>query len=137
MARKPTARVVMNREAVEAIRLGYADGLHATAEDIQDRVRPPDAAPYGKGLVKREGTATYVGGKKIAGTGTPPRAAIPKDIGSVFGWGFPARFQELGTSRQPARPFFTPAVQAGIAEAAPTVAEHVGAALAKVRGNAT
>jgi hypothetical protein len=133
MARKPSSRVVLNREAVEAIRLGSADGLHAAAEAIQDTVRPPDAEPYGRGLVKREGTATYVDGKKVAGTGTAPRGAAGQGIVTVFGWGFPARFNELGTSRQPARPFFTPAVAAGIAQAAPEVAEGITLRLRRVR----
>lgn len=125
MARKPSTRVVMNREAVSAIRLGEADGLQAAGERIQSLVRPPDAEPYGKGLVKASGVATYVDGKKVAGVGTAPRAAIPKVMGTVLGWGFPARFNELGTVRQPARPFFTPAMQEGLPEVAGDVAQAI------------
>jgi hypothetical protein len=127
MPRKPSARVVMNREAVAAIRLGEADGLQAAAERIQALVQPPDAAPYGKGLVQGGGVVTFVDGKRVAssGKGSPPRRDIPKVMGTVFGWLFPARFNELGTVRQPARPFFTPAIQEGLPDVADEVAEAI------------
>jgi len=53
--------------------------------------------------------------RKIGGAVTLPRSErTKKGITLVVGFGFPARFNELGTIHQPARPFFSPIVLATI-----------------------
>lgn len=116
MARKPTARVVLNRRSVNNVRLAVADGVNAVAKTIIVEGNPPDATPWGAGLVMRGGWLTYVDDKKVAGGGTDgrqpkkPRAFRVRGrdlIQAIAGWGFPARFQQFGTTKQAANPFFT------------------------------
>lgn len=110
------SRVVLNRKAVEGVRLAIADGVHQVAKAVVQEADPPDDTPYGVGLVRAGGTLAYVDGKKIddwsqdGTTVKKPRAlrlGKPSIVG-VGGYGFPARFQELGTVHQPARPFLAP-----------------------------
>lgn len=111
-----SARVELNRAALDALDLAVADGLLEHAEAIVEAANPPDAPPYGKGLVESGGAAVWAGKKKVGGGKTrgkavaKPRAVrLQADvITAVGGFGFPARFQEMGTSRQPARPFLSP-----------------------------
>lgn len=103
-------RVTLNRQVVDELVLGYADGLQAVGEMIIAAAHPPDATPYGKGLVKGGRVTTYFGGKRIAGKGTPSRGSIlQRGLVTIVGFLFPGRFQEVGTQHQPARPFLTPA----------------------------
>lgn len=113
MARKTSARVVLNRDNANRVRLALADGLLAVGQAIVDAAHPPDAEPFGVGLVTQGGAVGYIDGRKIGGQGQKPgNLRLPKPgIVAFAGFGFPARFQEMGTIRQPARPFLTPAME--------------------------
>lgn len=125
MARRPA--VVVNREAMSAIDSAIVNGLEAFAEQVLEAADPPDASTgyayvggqrfareAGKGLVERGGYISYLDGKKVGGRNVDakPKAMKVRGRGAVVGvgYGFPARFQEMGTVRQPPRPFLTPAV---------------------------
>lgn len=110
-----TSRMVLNREALHGLDLAMAKGLESMALHVLEVVDVPDAAPYGEGLVEGGGWLSYVDGKKVAGD--PQVKRKPRDfkvrgqgVGVAVGFGFPARFQEMGTVNQPPRPFLTPAV---------------------------
>jgi hypothetical protein len=109
--KKTSVRVETNRAALDAAWLAVADGLLAVGEAIVDEAHPPDAPPYGQGLVNRGAAGVWVNGKKVGGEAAKPRGIRVKQypIVGVAGFGFPARFQEMGTVHQPARPFLTPA----------------------------
>ena len=128
----------MNRAAFDAIRLGMADGGQAVGERIVASANPPDAEPFGRGLVKAGRAVTYLDGRKVAGTGTAPRGAIPGGgQATVVGFGFPGRFQELGTVHHAAQPFLTPAIQGEAPNIDDRYAQGIRARLALVRTNAT
>lgn len=115
---KATSRVVLNRQAFGELTLASADGLFALAVEIVEEARPPDAPPQGQGLVEGGGALAWAGKKKVAGTTIggrqikKPRALrlSPTDATAIAGFGFPARFVELGTVDTQAQPFLTPAV---------------------------
>ncbi len=122
MARKPSARVVLNRQAVDQLRLAVADGLlevgrtiiELAAENAPDS--PYEPYPTGEGLPKQGGVLAMIDNQKVGGwsqRGTQPRkpkaARNSKGITVIAGFGFPARFAELGTVRTPAQPFLSPA----------------------------
>jgi hypothetical protein len=117
MARKPSARVVLNRAALDQVHLALADGVEEIARTIVETAGPPDATPFGLGLVNSGGWAVYDGKKKLSGgslDGSQPKKprafrAEATGITGIAGFGFPARFQETGTVHQPARPFLLPA----------------------------
>lgn len=113
-----TARVVLNRKALDEVTLAIADGLFAVAERVLEVVHVPDAPPRGQGLIQGGGAIAYVGSKKVAGTTIGGRQ-IKKPRGlrgaadepyAIVGFGFPGRFVELGTIDTHAEPFLTPAV---------------------------
>lgn len=135
MARKPSAKVVYNRETADAVRLGVADGLLALAEAILERADVPDAPPLGKGLIQHGQAGAWVDGKKVGGQASKPnRMKLPTPgIVVAAGYPFPARFQELGTIHQPPRPFFTPAIEAEIPNAPEHLKPAVRARLAGLR----
>lgn len=120
MARKTSAKVVLNRQALTELGMGIAEGFEEVARTIVETADAPDATPYGEGLVDRGGWLVYLGTKKVGGGGldgkqpAKPRAFRPEEgsISAIGGYGFPARFQEEGTVAQPARPFLWPAVLA-------------------------
>lgn len=106
-------RVVMARERLHELDLAMATGLEGIALQVLLKVEPPDAAPFGEGLVEGGATISYVDGKRVGGDADKkPKALLVRGRGVTVGvgYGFPARFQELGTVNQPARPFFTPVV---------------------------
>lgn len=111
MSRKSSCRVVTNRAALSEAILAVADGLLAVGEEIVAAAHPPDAAPFGEGLVTRGAAAVWVEGRKVGGQAEKPRSVKVRQyaIVGVAGFGFPARFQEIGTVHQPARPFLAPA----------------------------
>jgi hypothetical protein len=111
MARKSSCRVQTNRTALSEAWLAVADGLLAVGEEIVAAARPPDAAPFGEGLVTRGAAGVWVDGKKIGGQAEKPRRVKVRQypIVGIAGFGFPARFQEIGTVHQPSRPFLAPA----------------------------
>lgn len=133
MARKPSARVVLNRQALGELRVAWADGALAVGEHIIRLARPPDRTPYGAGLVTRGGWLGYVGNKKIGGGGLDGkqpkkprsfRVRGTEQIQIIAGFGFPGRFQEFGTTNHAAQPFLSPAVDAGVGEA-PRIMERI------------
>lgn len=118
-SRRPSARVVLNRAALSELHLALADGIEEVARTIIETAKPPDATPFGEGLVTEGGWLVYDGSKKVAGGSLggnqpkKPRAFRVRGtvgITGIAGFGFPARFQETGTEHQPARPFFMPAI---------------------------
>lgn len=117
MARKPGARVVLNRQALDRLHLVIAEGVEEIARTIVETAEPPDATPFGEGLVTSGGWAVYAGSRKVGGgslDGTQPNKprafkANPTGITGIAGFGFPARFQEVGTVHHDAQPFLTPA----------------------------
>lgn len=115
-ARKP-ARVELNRAALTELGLALADGIEEVARTIVETADPPDAAPFGVGLVTSGGWAVYAGSKKVGGgslDGTQPNKPrafkpAPTGITGIAGFGFPARFQEFGVVHHAAQPFLWPA----------------------------
>lgn len=137
MARKIPVRVVVNRRAITAAREGFVAGM----EDIGQRVlalgegKIPDATPFGEGLVTTSDYGIWVDGKKVAGGATKPRRVVAKQgVTLIVGYGFPGRFQSLGTTEIAPNPdwFVTP-----MNEVLPGTGAYlkapVKAALAKVR----
>lgn len=112
-----TSRVVINRAKFEVLDLAIADSLFAVALRILEVAKPPDAPPKGLGLVQGGGALAYLGNRKVAGTTIggkqikKPRGYVTKDgaASAIVGYGFPARFVELGTVHAHAEPFLTPA----------------------------
>lgn len=112
-----SARVVLNRSALNALGLAVAQGMEDFARLVVTDADPPDATPYGEGLVTEGGWLAYHGSKKIGGgsrTGKQPKK--PRgwsvrgndSIEAVAGFGFPGRFQEMGTVHHGAQPFLWP-----------------------------
>lgn len=142
MARKPAARVVLNRSRLTDVGLAIADGVMELGRTIIEVADPPDATPFGEGLVTSGGVLVYVNGKKVDGWGQdgrqpkPPRAArVSRGEGvvGVVGWGFPARFQERGTVHHAAQPFGTPAVDQTVPHANDIIGAVVRPRLAGMR----
>lgn len=128
--RRRSARVVYNRRTHNALRLGLADGLLQVAEVIVQVAHPPDATPFGEGLVTTGTAGGWIDGRKIGGRSPKPRGAIPPTgIAAVASFGFPGRFQELGTIHHGAQPFLTPAVDAVTPHMGPIMAPHVAGRL--------
>lgn len=135
MARKQNVRTVLNRNALAAFSAGIADGMEALGEAFKEAVRPPDATPFGKGLVTTPDFGVWSDGKKVAGGGTKPRSVRVRQFGAVLiaGEGFPGRFQELGTVNHPPQPHVTPAMLAILPDAAGYIKPAVRKQLARVR----
>lgn len=132
MARKPSSRVVLARAGLDELRLAVADGLLEVGQTIVETADPPDATPYGEGLVTHGGVLVYADRKKVAGwsqRGTQPKkpraARLGRGITLLVGWGFPGRFQEFGTVHHRAQPFATPAAQEVMAQAGAIMAPIV------------
>jgi hypothetical protein len=107
------ARVVLNRQALADIDRRFAQGLENLAEAVLQVADPPDATPFGVGLVDQGGYISYVDGKRVGGTTTTkPKTLRVRGRGVVVGvgFGFPGKFQELGTEHHPPQPFLMPAV---------------------------
>ena len=134
MARRNN-RLVLNRAALDAITLGLADGLLALADAVIAATKVPDAPVLGAGLIEAGGTVAYVLGKKVGGAAAKPTAMKGRKMGVAVagGFPFPARFAELGTVNQPARPFLTPALLATVPDAAPFIKAKVAERLRAVR----
>jgi hypothetical protein len=132
--RKVSAKVVLNRAALNTVHLALAEGVEEVCRTIVEVADPPDATPFGAGLVTSGGWAVYDGKRKIAGgslDGTQPNKprdfkAEPTGITGIAGFGFPARFQETGTVHHSAQPFFTPAAE--------QVAGHAGEIMRSIVG---
>ena len=114
-----TKRVVINRSKVAAVRLVLADGLFQVGRHILNAADPPDATPFGVGLVNSGGVIAFVDGKKVADTTTipddatgsrqiqKPRAVkLPRPgIIAIVGFGFPGRFVHNGSIHNRPNPF--------------------------------
>jgi len=109
----------MNRAALDKIDLAIADGLEEVVRTVVETATPPDAPPYGAGLVAHGGWLVYAGANKVGGGSLDgrqpkkPRALRVKgsdQIVAIAGFSFPGRFQEAGTSKMAANPFLTPAM---------------------------
>ena len=117
---KTSVRIELNRAAFDALDIAQADALMAVAEEVLARTNPPDAPPYGQGLLEGGGYLGFVGKKKIGGSTIGGKAikkprslkleADSSNQAVPVGFGFPGRFVELGTVDTPAQPFLTPAV---------------------------
>ena len=138
---KPSARVVLNRSRLAALTLSVADGMAEVARTVLDTADPPDATPFGAGLVTSGGYLVYVNGQKTAGYGQdgkqpkPPRAARVSrgsGVAVVTGYGFPGRFQEFGTVHHAPQPFFTPAVDAVLPHATDIIRSVTGPAVKRI-----
>jgi hypothetical protein len=113
-------RVELNRKALNNIAMAFVDGVSAIGQAIIENADPPDATPFGVGLVGQGGVLTYIGPKQVfAWSLSGPKPQKPKSVKvrsetgnilGIVGFGFPGKFQELGTIHQPARPFLWPAV---------------------------
>jgi hypothetical protein len=118
------SKIKFNRSKVHELDLIIADGLFAVGQQIIETGMPnaPDSPeepyPLGEGLPRQGGVLAYVDGKKVAGwsgRGTQPRAPraakVSRHMGIIVivGWGFPARFNEIGTVHQAPHPFVAPA----------------------------
>lgn len=120
-----TSRMVLNRKAFAEVELAEVDGMFAVAERVLEVARVPDAPPHGRGLIEGGGAIAYAGRKKVNGTliggrsiKKPRDARLdPSGLTVIVGFGFPARFVELGTIDTPAEPFLTPAVAAVVPNA--------------------
>ena len=116
---KPTTRTVLNRTRLHELDFGIAKGLEFLAMQVIETARPGDAPPYGQGLVENGRFISYVDGKRIGGDADKkPKAMKVRGKGIVIGVGypFPARFHEMGTVKQPPRPFLTPAVMSVVGD---------------------
>ncbi len=132
MARKTSVRVVMNRQALDALTLGTADALGEMAKTIVDDAHPNDAAPYGEGLSEAGDWGVWVNGKKIAGTASKPREArIKGAVVALGGFGTDhAMHHEIGTEDTGAYPFLSPSLLRHQEEAGAFLKKHVSRALA-------
>lgn len=138
-----TSRVELNRAAFEAIYVAQADALGEVAQRVLDVVRVPDAPPYSEGLIEGGGYIAYVGSKKVGGSTIggrqirKPRSLRLDSKSSnqtvAVGFGFPARFVELGTVDTPAQPFLTPAVMAVVGDAEVIISDAIRKRLAGIR----
>ena len=132
------SRMALNQSRLDDVVLVVADGLFEAGRTIVELAaeRAPDSPydpyPTGEGLPKQGGVLVYAGNKKTHGWSIrgdqPKKPRAVRDttkrhsVVAVVGFGFPARFNEAGTIRQPARPFFTPAAR----EVQPHIPEIVG-----------
>jgi hypothetical protein len=132
------SRMELNQSRLDDVTLAVADGLFEAGRTIVELAseRAPDSPydpfPAGEGLPKQGGVLVYVANKKTHGWSirgdqpVKPRAARLTtklhSVVAIIGFGFPGRFNEAGTIRQPARPFLTPSAN----EVAPHIPEIVG-----------
>lgn len=135
MARKVNVRTVANKAALNAISRGFAEGLAALGRTVIDHADPPDAEPFGKGLVTTGDWGVWANTRKVDGTATKPRALKLRTGGLTLaaGFGFPGRFQEFGTIHHAAQPFLTPITFAETPRADDHLRPPVQAALRTVR----
>ena len=97
--------------------LALLDGMVDVVREVLDTAKVPDAPPIGEGLIERGGIYAMAFGKAIATGGEDvkkPRGyrATRCGVDVLGGFTYPARFNEIGTVNQPARPFLAPAVVA-------------------------
>jgi hypothetical protein len=117
MTPKRSARVRLNRGNLNALGLAVANGMESFVRRVVTDADPPDATPYGEGLVTQGGWLVYHRSKKVGGgslQGKQPRKPRGfrvrgnESIEAIAGFGFPGRFQEMGTIHHAAQPFLWP-----------------------------
>lgn len=141
MARAYKSRVELNRKAFAALELAQTDALFEVAQEVLAVASPPDAPPYGQGLTQGGGAIGYFGNKKVAATQIGGRdVKKPRGLrvragesAVAVGYGFPARFVELGTVHHPAQPFLTPAVAQVVGDAEVIISKSIQKRLAGIR----
>ena len=145
-------RVQLHRDTLDAATLGIADGMIKIGADIiadaVSQMRPGhlDAPPYGEGLIKAGTYGVWANGKKaggdlqakpretqtvmVDGQSKTRRRVVKTPKGEVVmfvAFRAPhAHFAELGTIKEPARPFLTPAFNRHIKGAEKTVIPAMG-----------
>lgn len=122
-----------NDAGYRQLREAVAHGFLRIGEEVLASADVPDAPPYGVGLVKRGATGAWVEGQKVGGAADAPSEVDTSGVVGVVGYGFPARFQEMGTVHQPARPFLTPAVMAVQPRAGDIIVQEVKARIGGLR----
>lgn len=104
---------------MNTIDLAIAEGIEEVVRTVVETATPPDASPFGTGLVTRGGWLVYAGAKKVGGgslDGRQPkkprafRVSGSRQVQAIAGFGFPGRFQEAGTAKMAANPFLTPSM---------------------------
>lgn len=127
MARK--SRMVINRDALHEVDSAMVKGMESMALRVLTEADVPTSDrgyDYIGGervvnipLEDRGGFVAYVAGKKVNEFSLllgervkKPQGARVRGAGVVViaGFSFPARFNEMGTARHPARPFLAPAL---------------------------
>jgi hypothetical protein len=136
-----SAKIVMNKAAVDVLYAGIADGLIGLGERIIEDARslaPHDeeaAASRGVPMMRDTGFVTVWGpveGKsrllhgsaEVAASKNKPRGVRtpPGQVVMIAAFASPiAHLQELGTVKMQAHPFLTPAMMANVADAGPYV----------------
>lgn len=120
------ARMELNAAKFDELTRFVADGMFEAGRVIIEQASanapdsPYDPYPEGEGLPKQGGVLAYIGNLKVNGwslRGVQPKKprslrTVTKEHSVVVaaGFGFPARFAEGGTIRQPPRPFLRPVV---------------------------
>lgn len=137
MARKVSSRVVINRQEITAIREGFVAGMESIGEQVlaMGEGKVPDATPFGQGLVTTGDYGVWADGRKVAGGASKPRRAVARrGVTLIVGYGFPGRFQALGTTEIAPNPdwFVTP-MNSVIPGTQRYLKPHVTRALARVR----
>jgi hypothetical protein len=116
---RPT-RIELNRAKMNELAGAFADGVFEVGKAIVENADPPDATPFGQGLVTSGGVLAYHGSKMVGAWSLsgkkpkkPRKVKVSAEQGNVYaivGFSFPGRFQEVGTVHHGAQPFLTPAV---------------------------
>jgi hypothetical protein len=131
------AKIVWNRQALDELTAGMADGLEEVLVGVRDDAaasapRDPEKAA-GRGVPMMADTgrvAVYAAGKLVSGTaersasGNKPRGArTPADqvVGFVMFDSPISHFAEEGTVKERARPFLLPAFNRGVGGIPPAV----------------
>lgn len=130
MARKQTFKaenvtVELDLTALDLFRHEATTGLLAVAEEALARTDVWDQPPYGQGLIRQGAASGWLDGEQVGGTADLPTGESTEGIVAYVGFPFPARFQEMGTVHQPARPRFAPAVLWAVSDLGAIIARHV------------
>jgi hypothetical protein len=118
-------RVELDLRAFGLLRSEAARGILAVAQEVIARTDVWDQSPYGEGLIDKGAAVAFVDGDRIGGQADLPGGESSDGIVAYAGFPFPARFNEIGTVNQPARPRITPAADSAIGDAEGIIARTV------------
>ncbi len=132
-ARPGSSRLELNFAALNQVEQALAQGLlrfgTAIATEAASTVTKSDDPRYGH-IKENWGVAIWIGGKKVgnasydgSATAKPRAFRTGKGITGIVGFGFPARFLEMGTSDTRAQPFLSPAAQRMVGSATSLIRE--------------